>query len=721
MRHVGRFEIRGPLGRGGAGAVFRAYDPELGREVALKLLLAAGQERARRRFRTEGEALVRLRHPHLVTVHEAGEERGQPYLVLALVEGTSLGDLLREQGALAPAQAVELTTKLASALSAVHAAGLVHRDLKPDNVVLRASDQEPVLIDFGLARDLAASQGPTRTGQALGSPGYWAPEQAAGQTDRMGPWTDVYGLGGVLYACLTGRPPVEAGNFTDAIVATLRQVPDLPSESSAGIDAALDAICLTCLAKEPSQRYPDAAALLSDLERYARGAPLSAGARRPGPRAGWALPLATAGLLLCGGVALWAAFAGEARGPAPGASEGSSTPSETPAALGPPGFPALPARAEAASASASACAAQLRAGLAELKLPAWSLLLREAALAPPGSDPAALALEAERAPPSSREHLAPLARAARLGWAPAVRRVALGALRGGPEALPLADPALGWRLLAWLLAVESREALPALLEALETDPRGLELVRALGDSSLGDARRAQLNRELRALLVERWALPPRSHSERRLPITLGLPERTRRARLLLERVATLGEPWAGAVNAAADLAPQRVFPSVPPRGQVVGSPRWLQLAGQIVKVTQTLGEVRGFRLLASFKLLPPGSVELELQRRCVMHLNFSQLADIQTLVVAGLSWIKDASLSPARRRELALATFRISRDISKGATDRVRRALFSLDLSGVDMDEDEVQRFPLAEAWRLYWIAAEADLVALGWAEPLPE
>ncbi|HBP21105.1 MAG TPA: hypothetical protein DEA08_25375, partial [Planctomycetes bacterium] len=393
----------------------------------------------------------------------------------------------------------------------------------------------------------------------------------------------------------------------------------------------------------------------------------------------------------------------------------------SPVAAGPPGFPQLPARPSAAGVSPGATAGRLRAALAELRLPAWALLEREAALAPPGVDPAALLALADRSPPASREHLAPLARAARLGWSPAIRRLALGILDGELRAIPVADDALAWRLLTLLLAFDSQEALPALAAALETDPQGRSVVTSLQDRSLSRTRRELLGRELGALLAERWALEPRPHTDRRMPLALDTPERRRRACLLLERVAALGKPWEGAVKAAAYMSPHEMLPHVPPNAPYVGTTRWLQLAGRIVKVTQTLGEVRGFRLLASFGLIPPGSPELELQRRCLMHENFTEVADIQALVVAGLSWVSDESIPPARGRELALATFRISLDISEGATDRVRRALFTLKLSGDEIDEGEVRRFPLELAWRLYWSAAESDLVALGWAEPLPE
>ncbi|HBP19603.1 MAG TPA: serine/threonine protein kinase, partial [Planctomycetes bacterium] len=241
--------------------VYRARHEVLDREVVVKLARRDPQdEEAWHRFEREARAAARVDHPGVVRVFDFGQaEEGLAYLAQELVPGESLRSRL-ERGTLGASEWLRVARGLAAGLGAIHAADLVHRDLKPENVVLRASDEEPVLVDFGLARDLAASQGPTRTGQAIGSPGYWAPEQASGQVDRMGPWTDVYGLGGVLYACLTGRPPIEAHNFPDAVIATMRQVPDLPSRSSSEIDRALDAICLTCLAKAPEERYPDAAA-----------------------------------------------------------------------------------------------------------------------------------------------------------------------------------------------------------------------------------------------------------------------------------------------------------------------------------------------------------------------------------------------------------------------------------------------------------------------------
>jgi serine/threonine-protein kinase len=205
---IGRYRLVEQIGRGGMGEVWRAQAPD-GREVALKLLLAgrgAGPDQ-RRRFGTEVRTQLRLRHPNLVALLDAGEtDAGVPFLVLEWVPGETLAARLAREGPLHPRDAVELVRRLALALAHCHGQGVLHRDLKPENVLLRAGDGEPLLTDFGLARDLDVSLA-TRSGVSLGTPGWWSPEQAFGQTGAVGPRSDVYGLGALLYAALTGCGP----------------------------------------------------------------------------------------------------------------------------------------------------------------------------------------------------------------------------------------------------------------------------------------------------------------------------------------------------------------------------------------------------------------------------------------------------------------------------------------------------------------------------------
>jgi tetratricopeptide (TPR) repeat protein len=275
VKSIGGYELEQELARGGAGVVYRGRSP-VGETVAVKLLLAGrgSNEVARRRFVREAQALAKLRHPHVVCVRDAGEADGIPYLVLDYVTGASLQDRLDEAGPLEPRQATTLAHKLASALAHAHNAGVIHRDVKPSNVLLDAHG-EPQLTDFGLTRELDPSLSQSQlsqTGVFLGTPGYWPPEQAHGQLDRVGMHSDVYGLGATLYALLTGRPPHAAETLTE----TLRRVdakPTAPSRQRSGIPAALDAIVLRCLEPEPSDRYPTAQALERALEGFLSNPP----------------------------------------------------------------------------------------------------------------------------------------------------------------------------------------------------------------------------------------------------------------------------------------------------------------------------------------------------------------------------------------------------------------------------------------------------------------
>jgi len=294
---IDRYELRGLLGRGGMGEVWRAWDPTLGREVALKLLLR-GRVRAdlSERFRREAEALARVQHPHVIRIHDAGVHTGRPYLVMELVQGASLQDSLT-RGPLDPRAAVALVAKLADALGAVHAAGLLHRDVKPDNVLLRP-DGDPLLTDFGLALH-AGDARLTQSGAFVGTPGYLPPEQVRGMRDGAGVSSDVYALGAVLYACLTGQPPHGELDPVQLLLAAER-LPPPPSTRVASLPPALDAICLRCLQPDPAARFAN----MSELSRALRGVDLSPRASSPASRARAAVACAAVGLVavVAGGV-----------------------------------------------------------------------------------------------------------------------------------------------------------------------------------------------------------------------------------------------------------------------------------------------------------------------------------------------------------------------------------------------------------------------------------
>jgi serine/threonine-protein kinase len=241
------YELLATLGRGGMGVVFKARHVKLKRLVALKMIrtgrLAAAEELAR--FRTEAEAVARLRHPNVVQVHDVGEHDGCPYLALEFVPGGSLAQKLAA-APLPPAQAAGLVRALAGAMHAAHQANVVHRDLKPANVLLDA-DGTPKVTDFGLAKALDADDGQTRTGQVMGTPSYMAPEQAAGAAHAIGPATDVWALGAILYECLTGRPPFRAASPLDTLDQVRSRDPVPPRQLDPSVPRDLDTICLKCL------------------------------------------------------------------------------------------------------------------------------------------------------------------------------------------------------------------------------------------------------------------------------------------------------------------------------------------------------------------------------------------------------------------------------------------------------------------------------------------
>jgi hypothetical protein len=301
------YAIEGVLGRGGMGVVYKARQLGLNRLVALKLLRwgpdSTAEERAR--FRGEAEAIARLQHPNVVQIYEVGEQDGRPFLSLEFLPGGSLARRL--DGTPRPArEAALLVQTLAGPVHAIHRLHIVHRDLKPDNVLLTA-DGTPKVADFGLAKLLDGNQGQTESGAALGTPSYMAPEQAQGQRRLIGPATDVYALGAVLYELLTGRPPFRGETPIDTVFAVIKGEPVPPSRLNPKLPRDLETICLKCLQKDPHRRYASAAALADDLGRFLNGRsvtarPVSAmerawrwGRRNPG----WATALAsTAGFLL---------------------------------------------------------------------------------------------------------------------------------------------------------------------------------------------------------------------------------------------------------------------------------------------------------------------------------------------------------------------------------------------------------------------------------------
>jgi predicted ATPase/class 3 adenylate cyclase len=266
----GDYRIEALLGRGGMGAVYRAYDERLGRKVALKVLASwlAGDSMFRRRFEDEARLAASLDEPHIVPVYEGGELHGQLFLAMRYVAGFDLDTFLRSHGPMEPERAVRLIEQLASALDAAHAAGLVHRDVKPANVLLATGSRgadHAYLGDFGLART-SRERTLTRSGQIIGSLEYMAPEQIEG--GELDARTDIYALGGLLYACLTSMPPFRAPSDVALLYAHLQAAPPAVSQARPDVPAAFDAVVAQAMAKDPSDRYASAGEM-ADAARQA--------------------------------------------------------------------------------------------------------------------------------------------------------------------------------------------------------------------------------------------------------------------------------------------------------------------------------------------------------------------------------------------------------------------------------------------------------------------
>jgi tetratricopeptide (TPR) repeat protein len=291
------YEILERLGEGGMGVVYKARHLGLNRMVALKMIRGGGHARADylSRFHVEAQAVARLRHLNILQIYDIGEARGLPYVALELLEGGGLDDRLG--GTPQPGgQAADLMATLARAVHVAHEAGIVHRDLKPSNV-LYTSDGVPKIADFGLAKRIDSDTGQTESGQIVGSPSYMAPEQAKGQSRKVGPPADVYALGAILYEMLTGRPPFKGETPMETVRQVIDDDPVAPSKLVPKVARDLETVCLKCLHKEPARRYESAALLADDLTHFLRGEPIRARRTPVWERAGkWARrrPLAAA-------------------------------------------------------------------------------------------------------------------------------------------------------------------------------------------------------------------------------------------------------------------------------------------------------------------------------------------------------------------------------------------------------------------------------------------
>ncbi len=276
LGEFGDYELLEEIGRGGQGVVYRAHQKSLNRTVALKVIGLGpwATEAHLKRFRREAEAAANLDHPFIVPIHEVGERDGCCYFSMNFIEGGQLDEVVR-RAPMSIRQVAELIAKVARTVHHAHEHGILHRDIKPGNILLDTKG-EPHLTDFGLARLVEAESTVTRTLDVMGTPSYMAPEQAAGNNAAVGKATDVYGLGTVLYELLTGHPPFAGGTSYETIRLLLDTEPRQPRVWNPKIPRELSTICLKCLEKDPKRRYPSAVALAEDLEHWLNYEPVQA-------------------------------------------------------------------------------------------------------------------------------------------------------------------------------------------------------------------------------------------------------------------------------------------------------------------------------------------------------------------------------------------------------------------------------------------------------------
>src|SRR6202040_687619 len=276
LAEFGNYELLEEIGRGGQGVVYRARQKSLNRTVALKVIGLGhwATEAHLKRFRLEAEAAASLEHPGIVPIHEVGERDGSCYFSMKFVEGGQLDEVARREP-IPIRRAAELITKVARTVHYAHEHGILHRDIKPGNILLDQKG-EPHLTDFGLARLVESESTVTRTLEVMGTPSYMAPEQAVGNNAAVGTVSDVYGLGAVLYQLLTGHPPFAGGTTYETIKLLLDTEPQQPRLLNPKIDRDLSTICLKCLEKNPKRRYSSALALAEDLEHWLKHEPIVA-------------------------------------------------------------------------------------------------------------------------------------------------------------------------------------------------------------------------------------------------------------------------------------------------------------------------------------------------------------------------------------------------------------------------------------------------------------
>ena len=286
IKRLGRFQIQREIGRGGNGIVFQAIDEQLNRNVALKIphVDSALSGSSRQRFEREARATAILSHPSIVAIYEFGHDRGLYYIASQYIQGINLARWIESHGRPTPIQSATVVSKLAEAIEHAHQRGVLHRDLKPSNILVEQATDDNAgtlvdhcrIADFGLAVIEEESDDLTMSGALVGTPAYMSPEQTRSRTEQIGPATDVYGLGVVLYHLLVGRAPFGGDDLAMIVEQVRKRDPAAPSAENPAVPRDLDAICVKCLEKKPENRYPSAFELQQDLQRFLDGNPVSA-------------------------------------------------------------------------------------------------------------------------------------------------------------------------------------------------------------------------------------------------------------------------------------------------------------------------------------------------------------------------------------------------------------------------------------------------------------
>lgn len=273
LPHFGRYQIKKKLGQGGMGAVYLVYDPVLKRDVALKTISVAQDANTFKRFMHEANTMARLNHPNIVKIYDIGSDNDIPYFTMDFINGSNLADLVQD-GKMNVRRAVEVVQKVAHTIDYAHKQGILHRDLKPANIMMN-QDGEPLVMDFGLAKDMEGGNKLSKTGMMLGTPAYMPPEQAWCKRKELDERSDVYSLGAVLYELLTGKPPFR-GTSHAILMQVVEKEPQPPSKISAMVPKEVENICLKAMAKDKRYRYQSAYELARDLERFLQGEPVLA-------------------------------------------------------------------------------------------------------------------------------------------------------------------------------------------------------------------------------------------------------------------------------------------------------------------------------------------------------------------------------------------------------------------------------------------------------------